>query len=81
MVFGTEPVSIEFDVIDGDAGAFSPDPSCDWMERQPGLFECTIGVTFGPQKPGEHLATLGIFTGEPEPRTIELIGNGENQIL
>lgn len=81
IVFATEPVDLQFGIIEDATGAFSTDPTCKWVENEFGLFECAVLVGFDPRESGGQVATLGIFTAEPEPRRIELVGEGFFQIL
>ena len=79
-VHAFEQVPLQFGIVDGASDAFAPEPSCQWQDAGQGLFECTIMVFFSPQEFGEQFATLGIFTAEPEPRLVELVGTGDFQI-
>ena len=73
-IFAGAPVPLQPTIIQPTPGAFSVEPGCEWLERGADLFECSLALTFAPSAPGDYNATLAIFTFEPEPRMVRLVG-------
>jgi hypothetical protein len=75
VIFSNRPAHLDFAVLNDASGAFIAGPSCEIGPTEGGGYECTVTVTFKPPVQAAFTATLEIYTGEPEPRPVELTGN------